>query len=288
MKELSIEDRIRAHYGQLTEIERSLADTMLNFPGELASYTATELATLASVSKSTATRFFKRLGYASFEDARRAARASQRWGSPLYLNSRAFEALPLAEAAKEHLACELENLRATFAALGPELDAIVTAVSNAHRVACIGFRRGRFLADYLRWQLVQIRTDVHLIPPPGETVGEYLVDLGPEDLVVAIGVRRRMPILGDALRVARERGVPTLLIADPTGQELVERATWFVSCEARSASLIDSDSAVISLSHFLASAVAARLGPRARKRMQAVEASHAAVGELSVRKPSPN
>ncbi|MFX6230815.1 hypothetical protein ABTF44_22730, partial [Acinetobacter baumannii] len=50
--------------------------------------TATELAESAQVSKATATRFFQKLGYASYDDARESARAALVGGSPLYLLTR--------------------------------------------------------------------------------------------------------------------------------------------------------------------------------------------------------
>ena len=44
--------------------ERRLADVVLNFPGDLAGYTATELATISEVSNTAGSRFVRRLGFA--------------------------------------------------------------------------------------------------------------------------------------------------------------------------------------------------------------------------------
>ena len=54
--------RVRENLGQFHPMERRLAEFVLDFPGDLASYNATELATLAGVSNATVTRFIKRLG----------------------------------------------------------------------------------------------------------------------------------------------------------------------------------------------------------------------------------
>ena len=54
--------RIRVHYQSLPPSERKLADLILDFPGDIAGYSATELAHLAGVSKAAATRLFQRLG----------------------------------------------------------------------------------------------------------------------------------------------------------------------------------------------------------------------------------
>jgi len=67
-------ERVQALYASLPSGERKVADLVLDFPGEIAAYAASEIAGLSGVSKATVTRFFRRLGYESFEEARRSAR----------------------------------------------------------------------------------------------------------------------------------------------------------------------------------------------------------------------
>lgn len=276
----SIEDRIHDRYEQLADSERPLADLILGFPGQVASYSATELASLAGVSKPAASRLVKKLGFESYDDMRRCAREGQRWGSPHYLNSSTFEGRAAADALQAHIACETENIRATLSALPPTVDAILEAMAGAPRIGCIGFRRSRIVADYLRWSLVQVRGNIALLPPPGETLGESLSEFGPGDLIVAVGLRRRIPLLSAALQECKNRSIGVLLIADATAGPLAAFVTWFLSCEARSASPIDSDIAAISVAHFLSSSLASRLGNAARRRMQAIEQTLGALGEL--------
>ncbi|MFN3146569.1 MAG: MurR/RpiR family transcriptional regulator [Paracoccaceae bacterium] len=63
--------------------ELRLAEAILHFPGQIASYTATELAGMAGVSNATVTRFVRKIGYRSFEEARQAVRAEQAAGTAL-------------------------------------------------------------------------------------------------------------------------------------------------------------------------------------------------------------
>ena len=77
--------RIHRVYADLPEGERKAADLILDMPSELSVWSASELAEQAGVSNATISRFIRRLGYASFEEARRAARALRAVGSPLYL-----------------------------------------------------------------------------------------------------------------------------------------------------------------------------------------------------------
>ena len=56
----------------MPESERRIADLILEFPGEIAAYSATELAKISGGSKAAVTRLVQRLGFASFDEARRA------------------------------------------------------------------------------------------------------------------------------------------------------------------------------------------------------------------------
>src|SRR5512133_1308221 len=82
--EPTIQESVLAVYESLPPGERKLADTVLARLANLASYSATELAADASVSKATAARFFRRIGYESFGHARLQARAEAHQASPLH------------------------------------------------------------------------------------------------------------------------------------------------------------------------------------------------------------
>ena len=79
--------RIRSAYDDLPSRERDLADLLLEFPGDVAIYSATDLAKRASVSNAAVTRLIKRLGYGDYREAQSGVRAQQSTGQPLYLNN---------------------------------------------------------------------------------------------------------------------------------------------------------------------------------------------------------
>ena len=66
--------RVRAALDSFSPTERKLAQVVLDYPINLAGYSASELAQLTGVSNATVTRFIRRLGYDSYEEARRTAR----------------------------------------------------------------------------------------------------------------------------------------------------------------------------------------------------------------------
>src|SRR5208283_4392177 len=79
----SLEQTIRSRYERLSVGERKLADIVLEMRGELAGYSATELAESAGVSKATASRLVRRLVFSDYQDMRQQARAAWANGSPL-------------------------------------------------------------------------------------------------------------------------------------------------------------------------------------------------------------
>ena len=71
----TIEQLIRSRYDDLSPSDRKLSDVIVAHQKDLAAYSATELAQLAGVSKASAARYFKRIGYQDFSEFRTAIRA---------------------------------------------------------------------------------------------------------------------------------------------------------------------------------------------------------------------
>jgi DNA-binding MurR/RpiR family transcriptional regulator len=278
----SLEKRIRGCYESLPNSERQVADLLLDFPGQLATHSATEIAKLSGASKAAVTRLVQRLGYPTYAQARTEVRNAQQWGSPVYLDipvDPAESAAPSALAA--HLAADSELLRKTLESLAStDLEALADALGKARRVLVIGHRNSALLATYLRGQLGLLRAAVELAPMHGETLAEGLLGLGPEDLLLAVGFRRRVPAFLAALEVGRRAGTRIAVITDPSGAALARNADWVLPCHCRGASIFDSYVAAVSLINYLASQLAARLGQPARARLREIESLHEELGDL--------
>jgi DNA-binding MurR/RpiR family transcriptional regulator len=265
-----VETRIAAAFDRLTESDKRLAEVVLETGGDLSAFTAGELAGRAGVSAATAARFFRRLGYQSYGDLRRAARAARTWGSPLY----ELAANRPADFDR-HIAQDIENLRRLAAELPPAtLEAAVALLASACRLNILGFRNSAALAAYARGLLAQVRPDVRLLPLPGQTLAEDLVGLGPDDALLVFGFRRRPPALCEAMAVVREAGVRILLVTDASAARTAHLASVTLRCPNQGASLFDSYVAPMSLIGHLAAAVAARLGEGAKDRLAAIEELH--------------
>ena len=278
----SLEDRIRACYEALPGSERGVAEQLLNHPGRLATHSATELAAEVGASKAAVTRLIHRLGYASYATARTQAREAQQWGSPVYLEAEAPAGAEPDTAISRHLAADQQILARTLGAIADaDLSGSVRALAKARRVVVVGFRNSAWLAMYARSQLGLLRPGVELAPLPAETLAEALVGLGPQDLLLALGLRRRVPAFAVALEAARAAGMRIVLITDPSGAADLRMADWTLTCHCRGAAMFDSYVAAVSLLNLLAAQLAQGLGDAGLQRLQGVEQWHGRLRDLA-------
>ncbi len=269
--------RVRQSLNAFHPMERQLAEFVLDFPGDLHSYGASELAALAGVSNATVTRFIKRLGYLHYDDARRHVREERQAGSPLLLARRG--------AGSEHHFSDLmdrakDNLQRTLIRLNPaEISEMAKAMLDARKVWVAGFRSSQSFASYFRWQLFQVKEDTVVIPHAGDTFGQYTASMTADDVVVVFALRRRPAGLTDVMAQVVRSGAKVLYISD----ELLARQeglAWHVYCSCDSDSPLDDHATVASVCHLLTSRVMELAGPKERARLSVIEASYDALHEL--------
>jgi DNA-binding MurR/RpiR family transcriptional regulator len=276
----ALEKEIRKHYPDLPESERRIADLILEFPGEVAAYSATELAKLSNGSKAAVTRLVQRLGYANYDEARRAARDAQAWGSPVYLMHKTPAPSNFSARVQSHIEQDTQNIAVTLQALRPDtLRAIVAAIGKAKRVFCIGWRNSYFLAGYLHWQIIQVRPDVILLPNAGGTLAEDVAAITGDDILICVGMRRRVPQMKTVMASAHAAGAKILYVTDRAAPPS-EHATWTIPCAVRGSDPLDRYGAVLSLFHFLSVAVFDAMAEGGRDHLQRIEQLHDALDEL--------
>ena len=277
----SLEKRIFGAFDTFSPAERRLADTLIKCHGELARYSATELALEAEVSKATTARFFQKLGYADFRHARRQALQTRPWGSPLEALAELTEPLQGRGSLGRHVANDIRNLTETAEAISPQnLEQAVSILAGARRILVVGFRNSHSLAAYAFMVMNSIKSDVHLLGIGGLASPEQIADLGENDAILAIGFRRRPHALRQILRTAGARGTASVLITDTTASKTTELANVTLTCQNHGAYLFDSYVAGMTILNFLCSAVALDLGDPAWARLSEIEDLHDAFGDL--------
>lgn len=273
---MSIEQRIHAHYAGLSPQERRAADLILDHLDDLALYSSAELAQMSGVSRATLSRLYRHLGFESFTELRETARTLRQQGVPL-----GPDADP---ELGQHLDQELRNLRRALDPAGEDRPArAVRALAGARRVLVIGLRNGYPVALHLKQQLQQARAGVRLAPLPGQTLGEELVDLGQDDVVVLLGFRRRPRGFERLVEVCAATGAQTVLIADGTARRHAAAVDLWIECPLDGVGPFDSYAAAMSLVTVLADGVLAATGAEGRRRVGRAAELYEQLDELDLR-----
>jgi DNA-binding MurR/RpiR family transcriptional regulator len=280
-QEDNLEQRVLRGYETFSPAERRLADALIEYRGQLARYSATELAHEAEVSKATAARFFQKLGYEGFRQARRQALNSRPWGSPLEALAELTGPLQSRGNLGRHVANDIHNLTRTAEAIDPrDLEQAVGILAGARQLLVVGFRNSHALATYAFTVLNSIKPDVNLGSTGGLALSEQFAGLGENDAILAVGFRRRPYALRQILDTARSRGIASVLVTDNTASETAELANVTLSCQCQGTYLFDSYVSGLTILNFLCSAVALDLGELAWGRLAEIEDLHNAFGDL--------
>ena len=272
---LPIEDRLRDIYEELPRSERLLADIIIDFPGDLATHSISELVTRANTSNAAATRLIKRLGYKDFREIRKQAREAKAQGSPRYLHTIDHHSGDFKSEIKQHLDCEVQNLLSSFDALSEEMfDEITKCIEKADNIWVIGYGNSYMPAMYLRQQLIQLRQCVEILPRPGQAIEKDLSGLSERDLVVVVGFRRRKDVIYQLMKYAQELGTRVLYVTDHSEDKTAGLADWTIRCMVKSTSLFDSYISAFSVLNYICASVSDHLGRAASDRLSRAERLH--------------
>jgi DNA-binding MurR/RpiR family transcriptional regulator len=276
-----IDERLRDHYAELTPQEQRVADFIFASIDDLMSYNSAELARLSGVSKATVSRLFKRLGYPSYRDMRDEMRTLRQSGMPLTDSRDAVQGNTLLS---RHYKQEMANLTQWINQIdGAQFGALTTALSQARQVRLLGFRNSYPVALHLRQQLIQVRAGVMMMPQPGQTLAEELVDLTAQDVVIFVAFRRRPRMAKAILTQLQSLDVPVLLICEPQAQTLIPLATWHLAAPLDSVSAFDSYSSAMSLANLLSNALLHDMLASGRQRIHQISDLYNDLDELEQR-----
>ena len=279
MKQL--DERLRSQYAQLSPQEQRIADFVFDHFDDLISYNSAELARLSGVSKATVSRLFRRLGYEKYKDMRDELRTLRQSGMPLTDNRDAVQGNTLLA---RHYKQEMANLTQWINRIdSQQLSDVVAALGSAKRVFIVGMRNAYPVALHLRQQLLQARAHVVLLPQPGQTLGEELVDITPDDMVVVMAFRRRPRLLRPLMQQLQQRDIPLLALSEPQAQGIQGVARWQLCAPLDSVSAFDSYASAMSLVNLLANALLHETLSQGRQRIHQIADLYQHLDELEHR-----
>lgn len=276
-----IEQLIRRRYDDFSPSDRKLSDVIVARQKDLVAYSATELAQLAGVSKASAARFFKRLGYRDFNEFRAGVRARFSSESPLYQLDHATPPSRRKASFASHLDADARNLSALLDSVNAQdLKHALTLLKNARRVWVVGYRNGYASAFYAHALFSQARADVTLVNEAAAKSAEVLADVGDGDVLFAVDFRRRTRALPTVVSVARAAGAAVVLLTYAPLSTLASQARVVLTCPTQGSAIFDSYVAAVSLVNYLAGELVAGARATSRQRMERIEQIHQQLEDL--------
>lgn len=260
--------RIQERLGRLTQSESKIAAVLLHNQAFLETHTATELAAMAGVSKASAARFFRTLGYADFDEARNQAREERNRTQP-YAYSIAAEDKPvLGRTLSEHLDLELVNLRRSFEELRPDLLRDVAQVlADAPRVWCLGLGMEEGLARMARLTMGRLRSNVHLLGGQNGSWAEDLAMTGPRDALILLTLPPRPRALSALTTYARTTRMNIITLCDHAFIPQAQRFSRIIlPCHVASYGHIPTHATLTSMLRLVAIALHGQIGDAASQR----------------------
>ncbi|MDE1514193.1 MULTISPECIES: MurR/RpiR family transcriptional regulator [Vibrio] len=265
----SLSERITQQYSRLTESSRRVADYLQLNPEKILMLSTAEIAESCLVSKASVSRFIRQLGYEDHVALRNELMQEREKGIPLLTSN-------IDDPEIQHDMRALQQLCAQLAIL--DITELVDAIAKAKRVKVIGYRNSYPLALHFRQQLMQCRSEVELLPLPGQTLGEDLVSLSEDDFVIVIGIRRRVAQFEKIMQYLH--GKPSLLITDQSGHKYAGSVMHCLICHMNNQAPLDSYAVPMSLISYLVNKVYRHLGQNAAKLSRHISQSYGQLNEV--------
>lgn len=269
MAELTFIARIENRYQRLSPNGKKIANYLQQNPLDAINLSISEIADITGTSKATVSRFFRTLGYASHQEAKAELRTMRTTGYPLVLNA----------ASKDYVAQELARIKQTWLQIKhKDIEQLAKRISAATKITLIGYRNSFPVALHFRQQLLQIRPNIKLLPHPGQSIGEELLDIKPDELVILVAFRRRPKIirhLVDTLNTSQ-----LVLMTDPSGQIYRDKVSQLIICQLGQELPLDSYSAPMSVISVLCNQVMEQSLSSSKQRIRQISNSYKDLDEL--------
>jgi DNA-binding MurR/RpiR family transcriptional regulator len=269
-------ERLRHAREDLTGRERKIAAVLEAGYPHAGLESATALGERIGASAATVVRFAAKLGYAGYPDLQRELRleVEARLGTPLqrleqtsstYTGRTANES----DVPTRTFDLSIDALTRSFGALDRHtLDQIALALTTCRgRILISGEKKGRSIALYLYAQLNLCLPRVTLLTTDAGFEGDQLIDIGADDIFVAVDVRRYVRRGLAAADWAASHGATLIVLADSTASPLYAITTLRICASTNGAGAFDSYIGLMLAADIISNLVVARDPQSARDRI---------------------
>lgn len=215
MNDLPCLSILQNRYASLTNAEKKIADHVLDCPRKVISATVTALAKASGVAPSAINRFCKSLGYEGFPEfklslAMEIANRAPDEGEVLPAVNRNDDVSAVFEKVFQSSVRTLQNTRRMLEM--DSIEKIVRLLDNAGRILIFGVGTSATIAADAQYRFMQLgynaicHSDILYMQVAA-------MQMGPNDVVLAISHSGETRATVEALRLAKERGATTVVLS---------------------------------------------------------------------------
>lgn len=269
-----ISSLINEKYSSFSKCQRRIAVAVLESCEKAAYMTAAKLGELVGVSESTVVRFAIELGFDGYPAFQRAVQELVR--VRLTPNQR-IEVTNLRIGDKEVLDnvmnADVDKIKYTLEHIDrAAFSASVDALLRARYIYIIGVRSSAALASFLHFNLSLIFDNVKLVTPTSSSeVFEQILDIGADDVMIAISFPRYSTKIINAVKYASTRGTTVIALTDSATAPIAGPATHVLTAQSDMASFVDSLAAPLSVINAMLVDVTRRREKEVRARFDRLE-----------------
>lgn len=236
--------------------------------------TAARLGALVDVSESTVVRFANVLGFEGYPELQQAMQA--------YIRTRltSFQRVEItnkligdADVLDKVLLSDIDKIKHTLELVDRDsFKAAVEKIVSARKIYIIGMRSASSLAGFLTFGFRMIFDNVRFVQTTsGSEIFEQLMDIGEDDVMLAISFPRYSKRIINAVTYAKQAGADVVALTDGEGAPIAAHADQLLIAQSDMASFVDSLVAPLSIINALIVAVARLKGEELANRLHRLE-----------------
>ncbi len=212
--------------------------------------TAAKLGAIVNVSESTVVRFAIELGFDGYPDFQHSLQEIVR------TKLTSFQRIEVTnniigdgDVLTKVLLADSDKIRHTLEEIDrAAFDKAVEEIVNARRIYVVGVRSSSALSSFLGHSLGQIFDEVKILEPTsGSEMFEQILNIGENDVIIAISFPRYSKKIINAVDYAKHRGASVIAITDSAMSPIAQGASQVLLARSDMASFVDSLVAPLSI-----------------------------------------
>lgn len=274
---LSLPERIRQAYSQLSRGQQQVARFILDQPAEMAFLTSAQLGHQVGVSEATVIRFAMRLGFDGYPEMQQIVREVVR-------SSLDRSASPATSGQTERtdaslfyqvMNAERQNLEATIAGMSSSsLTAAVQLLAEARQIYVVGGHTSYALAHLARVLINQVTRKAQLVNMSPDALADQMVALNADDVLLTFATPRYTRQTIEVFRYARRQGARCISVTDSLLSLAADGADVVLPVHYVVPSFFNGNVAAVAIAEALAAGLADFRGGDSSSYLEELEASY--------------